>query len=85
MIPMSATFELSEETLSRLRAEADRRGVSIDNVIAELVAQLPAAKPGRKLSFAGVGGSGTSEAIGRRHREIIGEEHGDKKASQPNH
>lgn len=82
MIRMSATFELSEETLSRLRAEADRRGVSIDDLIAELVAQLPAAKPGRKLSFAGgVGGSGTSEAIGRRHREIIREEHGDKKAS----
>lgn len=81
MIPMSGTFELSEETLSRLRAEAVRRGVSIDEVIAELAAQLPAEKQGRKRSSVGVGHSGTSEAIGRRHREIIGEEHRDKKAS----
>jgi len=78
---MSVTFEFSEETLSRLQAEAVRRGVSIDEVIAELAAQPPAAKPGREVSFAGVGGSGTSEAIGRRQRGIIGEEHRDKKAS----
>lgn len=78
---VSVTVELSEETLSRLRAEALRRGVTIDEVIAELAARLPAGKSGRQLSFSGVGGSGTSEAIGRRHREIISEEHADKKAS----
>lgn len=81
MTAMSVTFELSEETLSRLRAEAVRRGVSIDEVIAELAAQLPAAGTVRRPRFAGVGGSGTSEAIGRRHREIVSEEHSDKKAS----
>ncbi|HZD23264.1 MAG TPA: hypothetical protein VE569_07660 [Acidimicrobiia bacterium] len=78
---MAVTVELSEETLSRLRAEAARRGLSIDDVIAELVAQLPARKPGGQLSFAGVGSSGTTKAIGRRHREIITEEHEHKKAS----
>jgi hypothetical protein len=78
---MSVTVELSEETLGRLRAEAVRRGVSIDDVIAELVDQLPETKLGGQLSFAGVGGSGTTQPIGRRHREIITREHKDKTAS----
>ncbi|MCO6502852.1 MAG: ribbon-helix-helix protein, CopG family, partial [Acidimicrobiales bacterium] len=81
MSPMSVTFDLPEETLDRLRAEADRRGVSVDDVIAELASQLPTVGTGRGPSFVGVGASGTSRPIGRRHREIIDEEHRDKKAS----
>ena len=81
MTPMPLTFDLSAETLDRLRAEAVRRGVSVDDVIAELASQLPTGGTGRRPSFAGVGSSGTGEAIGRRHREIISEEHKDKKAS----
>lgn len=81
MSPMSVTFDLSEETLDRLRAEADRRGVSVDDVIAELASQLPTSGTGRGPSFVGVGASGTREPIGRRHREIISEELKDKKAS----
>lgn len=78
---MSVTFELSEETLSRLEADATRRGVGIDEVIAELATRLPAPGKGRGPSFAGVGASGTREAVGRRHREILDEESSDKTAS----
>ena len=38
---MTLTVDLSESTLARLRAEAERRGVSIDIVIAELAETLP--------------------------------------------
>lgn len=78
MTPMPLTFDLSAETLDRLRAEAVRRGVSVDDVIAELASQLPTGGTGRRPSFAGVGSSGTGEAIGRRHREIIATEYRDK-------
>lgn len=57
---MSVTVDLPAAVLVRLRAEADRRGVSIDQVIAELVDRMPAGAPtaagssvGRRLSFAG--------------------------------
>ena len=56
---MTLTVELSESTLARLRAEAERRGVSIDVVIAELVETLPpeTATGERTLSFIGLGAS----------------------------
>ena len=56
---MTLTVDLSESTLARLRAEAERRGVSIDVVIAELAETLPpeAAGENRKLSFIGLGAS----------------------------
>jgi hypothetical protein len=56
---MTLTVELSETTLARLRAEAGRRGVSIDVLIAELVETLPpeTARERRKLSFIGLGAS----------------------------
>jgi hypothetical protein len=38
---MSVTVELPVEVLARLRAEATRRGVRIDDVITELAEQLP--------------------------------------------
>lgn len=54
------TVELPEDVLAKLTAEATRRGVSIDVVIAELAAQLPAdtsAPVKRKLAFIGMGAS----------------------------
>ncbi len=56
---MTLTVELSESTLARLRAEAARRDVSIDVLIAELAETLPAetASEQRKLSFIGLGAS----------------------------
>ncbi len=56
---MTLTVELPEDVLSRLRAEADRRGVSIDLVIAELSRSLPTETPPRRrtYSFIGLGSS----------------------------
>jgi hypothetical protein len=64
---MTVTVELSESTLARLRAEAERRGVSIDVVIAELAETLPpeTASEKRKLSLIGLGAS----TSGRRARD----------------
>lgn len=57
---MSVTVDLPAATLRRLEAEAARRGVGIDMVIAELVEALPADVPvrRRKLAIAGIGASG---------------------------
>ena len=71
---MSVTIELPDDALARLRAEAERRGVSIDVIVAELADRLPAQatpKARRPLSFIGIGASGTKEPIGRRHRDIV--------------
>ncbi len=80
---MSVTVELPADVLARLESEAARRGVTIDVIIAELAAQLPANVPvdgAHRLSFAGIGASGTTEPVGRRHREIIAEHFADKTA-----
>jgi len=57
---MSVTIELPDDALGRLHAEAARRGLSIDAVIAELAGQLPVgqtAAPGQSLAFVGAGAS----------------------------
>jgi len=71
---MLVTFELPEDALARPRAEAVRRGVSIDVVIAGLASQLPIeAPPGTsRLNFIGIGHSGRGD-LSRRHREIRAE------------
>lgn len=58
-----ALIELPEDALARLRAEAERRGSSVDDVIADLIGRLPQPVGGRRhrLSFVGVGESGRAE------------------------
>lgn len=53
------TVELPVEALRRLEAESTRRGISIDDVIAELAAALPVESrgPRRSPAFVGVGAS----------------------------
>ena len=64
---MTLTVEISEDTLGRLRAEAARRGVSIDVLIAELAETLPpeTGREERKLSIIALGAS----TSGRRARD----------------
>lgn len=59
---MTVTVDLPEDALARLQAEARRRGVSIDKVIAELAEALLGEKTpeNRTLSFIGLGSSSTS-------------------------
>ena len=55
---MTVTIDLPEDALARLQAEAKRRGVSIDVVVAELAQGLPTdASAPKVLSFIGLGSS----------------------------
>lgn len=66
---MTVTVDLPEDALARLQAEAKRRGVSIDLVIAELAQALPTdtSHPGT-LSFIALG----SSTSGRYARDTDG-------------
>lgn len=58
---MRVTLNLTDEASDRLQAEADRRGLSAEAVVAELVSALPndSQKPGerRRLGFIALGSS----------------------------
>jgi hypothetical protein len=70
---MSVTVDLPPATLRRLEAEAARRGVGIDVVIAELAEALPApTEPpttGHRFAFAGVAASGDG-TLSERYKAI---------------
>ena len=63
---MPVTVDLPPATLRRLEAEAARRGISIDDVIAEFAARLPIEDP--LESFIGCGASGDTRPFDI-HRE----------------
>ena len=68
---MTVTIDLPEDALARLEAEAKRRGVSIDSVIAELAEALPAQSSGpQTFSFVGLGSS-TSGRYARDTDELL--------------
>jgi hypothetical protein len=68
---MSMTLHVPEELASRLAAEAGRRGVSVEELSAELLtAGLPVDDP--LEAFIGSGRSGRGD-LGRRHREVLAE------------
>ena len=65
---MPVSLDLSEEVVARLHAEAERRRLSMDAVVEELAASLPAEarEPRhRRLSFIAMG----SSTSGRRASE----------------
>ena len=71
---MPGTVDLPGDVLARLQAEAARRGVSIDSVIAELAAALPAERPPAKRTFSFIGrGSTSSGRPARDADEIVAE------------
>ncbi len=71
---MPLTLELPEDALARLRAEAERRGVSIDDLVAQLVDHLPddTDQTGDDLGFIGLGSS-TSGRSARDADEMLAE------------
>jgi hypothetical protein len=75
---MTVTVDLPPSTLRRLEAEAARRGVRIDIVIAELAEALPADHTTdepfrrRKLAIAGIGASGGNRSA-RDADELLAE------------
>lgn len=68
---MPVTVELRAEALRRLEAESARRGVTIDDVIAELANHLPVEDP--LESFIGCGASGDTRPfdIHRERAELV--------------
>jgi hypothetical protein len=76
---MAFTVELPEEALARLRAEAARRGTSVNDVIAELIGRLPEppTRRGHRLSFVGIGESGRTGPtdVKRERAELAAEKH----------
>lgn len=60
---MTLTIELTVEAEARLQAEALRRGVSVDQVVAEFASQLPEKVAKHRLSFVAIGASGQTEPI----------------------
>ena len=61
---MPVTLDLPAEAQARLEAEAARRGITLDQLIVALAADLPGdAPPARthRLSFVAIGASGRTE------------------------
>ncbi len=74
---MTITLDLPEAAQARLQAEATRRGITLDQLIAEIAESFPAGPAEttspHRLSFIGVGHSGRGD-LSRRHREIRAEQ-----------
>lgn len=72
--PMTVTLDLPAEAQARLQAESNRRGITLDQLIAEIAASFPdgAAAPRRKLAFVGIGSS-TSGRGARDADEMLAE------------
>ena len=58
---MSITLDLPDDALARLRAEAARRKMTLEALIAELADTLPSEDP--LESFIGCGASGDAEPV----------------------
>ncbi len=69
---MTVTLELSDEALARLNAEANRRGVTLDELVAELAAKLPRTlADGRRLSFVGIGYSTSGRSAAEADEMLV--------------
>lgn len=60
---MTVTLDLPAEVHARLEAEAIRRGITLDQLIAQVADQLPAEAPKHRLGFVGIGASGRTEPL----------------------
>lgn len=76
---MSVTVDLPAEAIERIGAEARRRGVGIEVVIAELAEMLPDVTPRgerpHRFAFTGVGASGDG-TLSERYKAIRRDEFG---------
>ncbi|MPZ25850.1 MAG: toxin-antitoxin system HicB family antitoxin [Micromonosporaceae bacterium] len=70
---MTVTLDLPDDVLQRLTAEAQRRGVAVAEVVADLTARLlPSDQQGhRRLAFVGAGAS--TSGITHRIDELLDE------------
>jgi hypothetical protein len=66
---VTLTVNVPEKLAARLAAEATRRGMTAEDLVAELVAARLADEDDPLEAFIGSGGSGRGD-LGRRHREM---------------
>ncbi len=59
--PVNVTLELPAEAQARLEAEASRRGITLDQLVAEFAASFPVEGPKHRLAFVGIGASRRTE------------------------
>jgi hypothetical protein len=69
---VTVSLDLPADEQARLEAEAARRGITVDQLVAELARQLPSVTDDPLESFIGSGASGRGD-LSRRHREIRAE------------
>lgn len=67
-----STIDVPDEVAARLSAEAERRGVSVAALVAELAGGLPMAdqRESGRLGFVGLGASGSDKG-GREADELL--------------
>jgi hypothetical protein len=71
-----------DEIAERLASEAKERGTSAEDVAAEVLRlHAPSRSGGHRLSFIGIGRSGSRDSVAKRHEEIIRDHFADKTAA----
>lgn len=74
LVPMTVTIDIPADARARLEAEAARRGITLDQLVTQLAAQLPVAEkpaPGGRLGeFFGSGDSGDTTWATRDIHEL---------------
>jgi len=70
LVVVTVTLDLPDDVMDRLRAEADRRGITVDALVAELATALTDADP--LEAFIGCGASGAAESfdLARERRRL---------------
>jgi hypothetical protein len=74
LVSMTVTIDIPPDARARLEAEAARRGITLDQLVTELAAQLPvapkSATSGRLSEFFGSGDSGDARWATRDIHEL---------------
>jgi predicted DNA-binding ribbon-helix-helix protein len=68
---VSVTVDLPDEALARLRAQATRRGISLDGLIAELAEGLPVQSNATRATLAFVGAGASAAGITQRMDQLL--------------
>jgi len=77
LVVVTLTLQVPEDLAGRLAAEASRRGISVEELSALLLAAgLDEAPPRRHLAFAGIGASGSGRG-GAQAEQLLAEGFGE--------
>jgi len=68
---VTITVDLPDEALSRLRAEAERRGISFDELLVEFAGTLPSDRAESKPNLAFIGSGASKDGISDKVDELL--------------